>query len=96
TTYSKGGYIDNEVALILAAELNNSGSKEKLDLTEHQIEVLKLICNGHTNKSASEILNVSVAGIKYHRANIMERTSSRNLQDLMAFAILNKYIDTKP
>ncbi|PBQ34037.1 hypothetical protein CNR22_20390 [Sphingobacteriaceae bacterium] len=92
TTHIAGGYIDNEVALILASELSTLYDTQKLDLTEHQTEVLKLICKGHTNKEAAEILEVSVAAIKFHRANIMDRTKCQNLQDLMAFAIFNKLI----
>ncbi len=94
-TYEKGGFVDNEVALILAAELNSSNNSEKLDLTENQIEVLRLICAGHTNKSAAIILKMSVGGIKYHRSNLMERTNSKTLMDLITFAIQNKYIESK-
>lgn len=94
-TYEKGGFVDNEVALILAAELNSSNNTEKLDLTENQIEVLRLICAGHTNKSAAKILKMSVGGIKYHRSNLMERTNSKSLMDLITFAIQNKYIEPK-
>lgn len=94
-TYEKGGFVDNEVALILAAEINSSNNSEKLDLTENQIEVLRLICAGHTNKSAAKILKMSVGGIKYHRSNLMERTNSNTLMDLITFAIQNKYIEPK-
>jgi DNA-binding NarL/FixJ family response regulator len=94
-TAETGGYIDNEVALILAGELSTINEKQKHDLTEHQIEVLKLICKGFTNKEAAETLGVSIAAIKYHRANIMERTKSETLQELISFALLNKYIDPK-
>lgn len=94
-TYTSGGYIDNEVALILAEELSNSTSKSKLELTEQQINVLKLICSGYKNKEAAEKLGVSISAIKFHRANIMDRTKSETLQDLVAFALLNKYIEPK-
>ena len=95
TTYKTGGYIDNEVALILASEISNSGKGAKLELTEHQIEVLKLIATGATNKEAAEKLEVSVGAIKFHRTNIMKRTNSKTLQDLVAFALLHRYIDPK-
>lgn len=94
STFIHGGYIDNEVGLILAGELSEPENDDKLELTEHQIEVMKLICKGLTNKQAADELEVSVAGIKFHRANIMERTESKNLQDLVKFAIMNKYIDS--
>lgn len=94
-TFEKGGFVDNEVALILAEELNSGNSKDKIELTENQIEVLRLICAGHTNRTAAQILKMSVGGIKYHRSNLMERTNSKNLQELVSFAIVNKYIDPK-
>jgi DNA-binding NarL/FixJ family response regulator len=94
-TFNSGGYIDNEVALILANEISNSATKSKPNLTEQQITVLKLICGGHKNKEVAEILGLSVSAIKFHRANIMDRTKSANLQDLVTFAILNKYIEPK-
>ena len=90
---SDGGvYIDNEVATILAEELSSLSSKHKLDLTEHQIKVLKLLCKGHTNKDAAEELGLTVSAIKYHRANIMLRTESKTFQDLVTYAMRNKLI----
>lgn len=93
STFDTGGYIDNEVALMLASEI--SASRQKSNLTNHQIVVLKSICMGYTNKEIAKDLGVSVGAIKFHRTNIMDRTNSETVQDLIAFAILNGYIDPK-
>lgn len=92
TTFEHGACVDNEVACILANEMSNLGTAKKRDLTDHQIEVLILICKGHTNKEAADELKITTAAIKYHRGNIMQKTGSKSLQDLISYAQANKYI----
>ncbi len=91
-TAEQGGFVDNEVGLILANELSSTTKIKKQELTEHQIEVLALIAKGCTNKEAADKLDVSIGAIKFHRSNIMLKTGCKTTTELMAYAIQNKYI----
>ena len=46
-------------------------------LSEKEIEVIKLICEGHSNKEISAILYKSVRTIEAHRNNIKEKSNSK-------------------
>jgi two-component system response regulator NreC len=55
-------------------------------LTPREVEVLRLIAQGHTNKQAAEILNISTRTVEFHRGNILSKLSLRSRIDLVRFA----------
>ncbi|WP_139955905.1 response regulator transcription factor [Flavicella sediminum] len=70
--------------------------KEILDdppnLTKRELEVLKLICNGKSTLETSEILFLSQRTIETYRANLLEKTKSKNIAELIMYAIKNGLI----
>lgn len=52
-------------------------------LTPREIEVLKHLVSGETNKEAAAKLGVSHRTVEFHRAHIMEKTSAKGLPDLV-------------
>ncbi|NSW58123.1 MAG: response regulator transcription factor [Armatimonadetes bacterium] len=56
-------------------------------LSAREREVLQLLAEGHTNKTASEALHLSVKTVEAHRANIMRKVGANTLADLIKFAI---------
>ncbi len=63
------------------------------DLSERELEVIGLICEGDTNNQIAEALNLSVDTVKWHRANIMSKTGCTNAASLVIYAIKNKIIN---
>ncbi|WP_345949543.1 MULTISPECIES: helix-turn-helix transcriptional regulator [unclassified Mucilaginibacter] len=61
-------------------------------LTVREIEVLKWICEGITSKQIADRLFISVNTINIHRRNILEKTNSNGLVDLIKYAISNGYL----
>jgi FixJ family two-component response regulator len=55
-------------------------------LTEREYEVFSLLAAGMANKEIAFELGTSERTIKFHRANIMEKTNSSSLADLVRFA----------
>ena len=53
------------------------------DMTPREREVLRLLVSGHTNKEVSRELGISVKTVEYHRANVMRKTDSTSLSDLV-------------
>jgi len=66
--------------------------KNNIDLTDREMEILQLICDGHTNEQIAEKINLSYDTIRWHRANILSKTACSNTAALVMFAIKNKII----
>ncbi|WP_338874754.1 response regulator transcription factor [Spirosoma sp. SC4-14] len=62
-------------------------------LTAREIEVLNLICKQLTAPEIAERLSVSIRTVDGHRANLLEKTNSRNTAGLVLFAIKNRLLD---
>lgn len=64
----------------------------KIDLTERELEVLKLFCNGLSVSEIAEKLFLSVKTIEAHRSKLIFKTESKNTIGLVLFAIKNKIV----
>ncbi len=63
-------------------------------LSVREIEVLKLIAEGASNKEVGEALCISVRTVDHHRANIMQKLNLKRAADLIKYAISKGYIGT--
>lgn len=87
-------YFSNELLRRVIANLGKEAKKEKNEtLTPRELEILKEICNGHTNAEIGEKLNISPETVKGHRSNILSKTSCRNSAGLVMYAIKNKLVE---
>jgi DNA-binding NarL/FixJ family response regulator len=55
-------------------------------LTPRELEVLRLVAAGHTNKEIADELVVSVATVERHVANIYRKIGARSRVDATRFA----------
>ena len=58
--------------------------KTKFQLTDRELEVLELICEGFSNKEISKKLSISVYTVKDHIKHIMEKTLTTSRGELVA------------
>ena len=85
-------YISPELSpMLLSGFLENERSSS--DLSERELEVLKLLAEGHSNKEISELLHISVKTVETHRANIMRKHDFRNITELVLYAVRNHIIE---
>ncbi len=61
-------------------------------LTEREIDVLRWLAKGLSNKEIADKLNVSIHTINTHRKNIMDKTSIRSLAGLTVYAVSKEII----
>ncbi len=87
------GRIEKIISSQLEPAVNNSGKKANTNLSEREIDVLKLIAHGKTNKDIAERLFISVHTVITHRKNITEKLGIKSISGLTVFAILNNLID---
>jgi DNA-binding NarL/FixJ family response regulator len=64
-----------------------------LQLSEREIDVLKLICKGLTNQEISDKLYLSPKTVESHKSKLMKKTTTRNTASLIIFAIKNELIE---
>lgn len=92
---AKGGsWFSSELIQKVVANINAKPKKNKLtELSERELEILKLICESHTNEQIAEKINLSIDTVKWHRANIISKTDCSNTAGLVIYAIKNKLIE---
>jgi DNA-binding CsgD family transcriptional regulator len=55
-------------------------------LTQRELEVLRLLVVGHTNREIAELLHVSVRTSEFHRASIRRKLGLSSRAQLVAYA----------
>jgi len=97
-TVAKGeNYFSEEATKAVMKNLVESGGKKKKsvssgDLTERELEVLKLICRELTNKEIAEKLYISIRTVDAHRRNLLQKTGARNTAGLVKYAVRNNLV----
>jgi DNA-binding NarL/FixJ family response regulator len=57
------------------------------NLTTREVEIVKLIAEGHSSHEIAEMLVLSIKTVEHHRSNILEKLKLRNTAELTRFAI---------
>ncbi|HVT91159.1 MAG TPA: response regulator [Tepidisphaeraceae bacterium] len=60
----------------------NAIRKRLADLTTRELELLRLVVAGRSNKQIASDLNISIKTVANHRANLMAKTHALNAADL--------------
>jgi two-component system response regulator NreC len=64
------------------------------DLSEREVDVLRLIALGHTNSEMSEKLYISVRTVETHRAHIQQKLVLTSRAELVRYALDHKLVNT--
>jgi DNA-binding NarL/FixJ family response regulator len=70
----------------------NKQNKSDMVLTSREQSVVQLIAEGHTNKSISTILKLSVKTVETHRASAMRKLGISSTAELVRYAIRKKLV----
>ena len=84
-------YLQPELGARLAAEPEAVSPD---DLSERELEVLRLIALGHTNNEIAERLFLSVRTVESHRAHIQQKLAINTRSELVRYAIQRGLIET--
>jgi two-component system response regulator NreC len=85
-----GTYLNPELGARLAATPPPSGPPD--DLTERELEILRLIALGHTNAEIGKQLYLSVRTVESHRAHIQRKTRRTTRAELVRYALDHELI----
>lgn len=89
-TYYSSEIISRHVANVV---VQRKAESEIRNLSERELEVLKLIVLEMSSEVIGEKLFISKRTVDSHRKNIMEKTGSKSLVGLIKFAIRNNLTD---
>lgn len=62
------------------------------ELTKREIEILKLVAHGMTNKQIAESLFISVKTVETHKSHVLDKLGLSNSAELMRFAVKNNLV----
>jgi DNA-binding NarL/FixJ family response regulator len=68
------------------------GASAETTLTEREVEVLRLIALGYTNKEVAARLSLSVKTVEAHKARGMEKLGMKSRVDLVRYAMLRGWL----
>jgi DNA-binding NarL/FixJ family response regulator len=93
-----GKFFSDEVTMTLAgnSSLDQSTYQNVTlsdDLTEREIEILKWIAQGYSNKEISEKLFISHRTVDTHRTNLMKKLDVHNIAGLIRYALRAGYVE---
>ena len=87
-------YFAKEFLGYLNLKIKSSNKKAiNVNLSERELEVLKLICEGFNNNEIAEKLFISTHTVDGHRRNLILKTGVKNAPNLVMFALKNGLIE---
>ena len=84
-----------ESVIQLVKQTASTESKETTTeevLSEREIDVLKLLATGLTNKEIADKLNISINTVITHRKNITQKTGIKSVSGLTIYAVVKKLV----
>ena len=88
-SYFSQELLQNLIKSLKSGDENHSSVN---DLSAREIEIIALVCQGLSNAEIGEKLFLSKRTVEKHRANIMEKTNTKNTANLVMFAIKNRIV----
>ena len=86
-----GVYLSDRIAGKMLQQYVRGAATEKhspmADLSDRELEVFRLIGDGHATRQIAEELHISVKTVETYQAHIKEKLSLRNARELMQHAI---------
>ena len=96
SVYKNGAYFNDEVSNALLSGLRKEKSIhpffDEQALTPKELVILKALCDGMTNKVIAEVHHISINTVDFHRGNIYTKTKSKNIAELVKYAIRNELV----
>jgi DNA-binding NarL/FixJ family response regulator len=89
-------YVDPSMVRALLGESRPGSTQQSTSvetLTPREIEILKLIVEGNTNRQIGERLNISIRTVEGHRANIADKLGLHSRVELVRYAREHDLID---
>lgn len=95
--YHTGHYFSNDQIEVMRTQLSNKLPEfhafSKNELTDREIDVLRLVCQQLSTKEIADSLFISPKTVETHKTNLMIKTGVKNMAGLVIYAVQNKVIN---
>ena len=93
--HAGGRYLTEAAMEVLALRVaKGEKGRSPLDtLSMRELQVLRRLAKGHTNREIAETYGISIKTVDTYRARLFKKLGLRNNAELSRFAILNRLID---
>lgn len=92
-----GVYLDPSIAAHAIDRLSSSpkdAAEAQAELSEREVEVLRLTAVGHSNKAIAALLQISVKSIETYKARAMDKLGFRSRVELVGYAVGKGWLAT--
>lgn len=92
TVHNGGNYYCKETTanvVKLLAKKECINKEKKIQFSEREMEIIKLICQQHSNKEIANRLYLAKRTIDWHRNQILEKLDAKNTAGIIIYAVKN-------
>ncbi|MBI5034106.1 MAG: response regulator transcription factor [Chloroflexi bacterium] len=96
TVVSGDPYVDSAMAAVILKSLTAPKDAEDRsldDLSKREIDILRLIAHGHTNREIAAELHISVRTVEGHRASILSKLNLSTPIQIVRYAMKHGLLD---
>jgi DNA-binding NarL/FixJ family response regulator len=83
-------YVSKRIAQVFQPA-SRPGAAQPGQATPREQEIMSLVARGLSNREIAELLEISLATVRTHRQNFMEKFSLRNAAEITAYAVQQGY-----
>lgn len=91
SVHNEGFYFNKNISEAILRGLQREKSinplLDSIALSDREIEILKELCEGKTNREIAGTLKIASSTVDYHRGNVYRKTGSKNVIDLIKYAL---------
>lgn len=91
TELIKAVYTVLEGKQYLSGKVAEQEPQDENPLTARELQVLRLICRGNSNRKIAEALEISMKTVDSHRTSIMKKLKLRSIVELVRWAIRHQH-----
>jgi DNA-binding NarL/FixJ family response regulator len=94
--FSHSVYLAGRREVAVAPATNGSSVDEHPDLTKRELEILRIVAEGHSNAELARMLWVTEQTVKFHLSNIYRKLDVANRTEASRWAQVNGLLDSRP